>query len=40
MTAGTETQDTYYFNVISDDEGLEEPDFLPLSWQDLKYDDI
>ena len=35
---GTETLDTY-FNVS--DGGLEEPDFIqPLSWQDMKYDDI
>ena len=34
----TETLDTY-FNVS--DKELEEPDFIqPLSWQDLKYDDI
>mmetsp|Transcript_8931 Transcript_8931/g.12389 ORF Transcript_8931/g.12389 Transcript_8931/m.12389 type:complete len:223 (-) Transcript_8931:175-843(-) len=34
----TETLDTY-FSVS--DEDLEEPDFIqPLSWQDMKYDDI
>ena len=34
----TETLDTY-FNVS--DEELEEPEFIqPLTWQDMKYDDI
>ena len=33
----TETLDTY-FNVS--DEGQEEPEFLPLSWRELNYDEI